>query len=136
MRMNKKWEIIKLKCFADERGKLNVIEGMKDIPFDIKRIFYEYDAEGEESRGNHANRESSFCLMCVSGSCVVDVDDGVHNDTIILDNPSKLLYMDKLVWKVMKSFSKNCVLLILSDKGFNKKEYIYDYNEYLKEVFK
>lgn len=61
---------------GDERGKLVVVEGEKDIPFDIKRIFYIYGSDGNVVRGKHANRKSSFVLVNVMGSCRVKVMDG------------------------------------------------------------
>ena len=40
---------------GDERGKLVVVEGGMDIPFEIKRVFYIYGSDNEVVRGQHAN---------------------------------------------------------------------------------
>lgn len=128
--MNKKYEIINFSEFGDNRGKLTVIENSKNIPFDIKRIFYIYDTKEEVVRGQHANKISRFILICLSGSCevkVCDLDDK-KEDIFILDSPTKGLYLDRMVWKDMYNFSKDCVLLVLSDSEYIKDEYIYEKN--------
>ena len=129
---NKKHYLFELKPFSDEDGFLAVIEEEKQIPFKIKRIFYEYGVEGTSLRGKHANKNSRFCLIAVSGSCDVVVEDGSNKVIYRLDNPAKVLYLDKMVWKTMTNFSNECVLLVLSDCLYDKNEYIRDFNEYLK----
>ncbi len=46
---------------GDERGHLVVVEGMKDIPFEIKRIFYIYGSDSSVVRGQHANISQNLC---------------------------------------------------------------------------
>ena len=90
--------------------------------------------EGSSLRGKHANRDSQFCLISVHGTCDVIVEDGKETITYKLDKPNKVLYLNKMVWKTMTNFSKDCVLLVLSDHLYNKEEYIRDFDEYLKLV--
>ena len=120
---------------GDNRGTLVVIEENKDIPFDIKRIFYMFGTSPEIVRGQHANRHSEFILICVAGSCKIKVDDGKGNEEIfLLDKPNKGIYVPKMLWKDMYDFSCDSVLLVLSDKNYDENEYIRDYEEYRKEV--
>ena len=65
---------------GDERGHLVIVEGMKDIPFEIKRIFYIYGSGENVVRGQHANRESEFILINVAGKSKVRVKDGKGNE--------------------------------------------------------
>lgn len=131
---NRKHYLFELKPFSDEDGFLTVIEEEKQIPFKIKRIFYEYGVKETSLRGKHANKNSQFCLIAVSGSCDVIVDDGKSKTTYKLDNPNKVIYLDKMVWKTMTNFSDNCVLLVLSDCLYDKNEYIRDYDKYLELI--
>lgn len=131
---NKKHYLFELKPFSDEDGFLSVIEEEKQIPFKIKRIFYEYGVKETSLRGKHANKNSQFCLIAVSGSCDVIVEDGISKTSYKLDNPNKVLYLDKMVWKTMTNFSNNCVLLVLSDCLYDKNEYIRDYDKYLELI--
>lgn len=75
-------KLIKFKEFADPHGNLVAIEGIKDVPFNIKRLFYIYDTLSDVIRGKHANRKSEFILICLSGSCKVDLFDGINTKTI------------------------------------------------------
>ena len=127
--------IIKFEKHGDERGALVVVEGKKDIPFDIKRIFYIYDSDSTVVRGKHANRKSEFILVSVSGSCKVKTDDGKGNtEEFILDNPNEGLYIPKLVWKDMYDFSSDCVLLCMSSENYDANEYIRDFDAFLDEM--
>ena len=129
---NKKHYLFEIKPFSDEDGFLAVIEENKQVPFKIKRIFYEYGVDHKSLRGKHANKKSRFCLISLCGSCEVIVEDADGKTRYYLDRPYKVLYLDKMVWKTMTNFSKNCVLLVLSDSLYDKNEYIRSFAEYLK----
>lgn len=130
----KNYKILKFPQLGDERGHLVVVEGNKDIPFDIKRIFYIYGSDKDVVRGQHANRLSEFTLINISGRCDVFVDDGRNQETIILDKPHQGIYLNKMVWKNMFNFSKDAILLVLSNEYYNSKEYIRDYEEFKKII--
>lgn len=117
--------------FGDERGHLVVVEGMKDIPFEIKRMFYIYGSDSTVVRGQHANRKSEFVLINVSGSSKIKVKDGEGNEAIYcLNRPHTGVYIPTMVWKDMYDFSEDSVLLVLSSECYDAKEYIRDYEEY------
>lgn len=120
---------------GDERGYLVVVEGQKDIPFDIKRIFYIYGSDGNVIRGQHANRRTEFVLINVAGQCKVKVRDGKGNEAVfLLNRPHTGIYIPKMVWKDMYDFSKDSVLLCLASEHYDSIEYIREYEEYLKLV--
>lgn len=122
---------------GDERGHLVIVEGMQDIPFDIKRIFYIYGSDAKVVRGQHANRKSQFVLINVSGKSKVKVKDGKGNEAIFsLNRPHTGVYIPKMVWKDMYDFSEDSVLLCLSSEHYDANEYIRNYDEYVKEVNK
>lgn len=127
-------KMIELKENGDERGKLVIVEGKKDVPFDIKRIFYIYGTQRDVIRGQHANRESEFYLINVAGTSKVKVYDGKEEKVYNLDKPNLGIYLPKMVWKDMYDFSEDSVLLVLSSEHYDPKEYIRDYDEYLKLI--
>lgn len=129
-----KCRLIEFQKCDDNRGKMSVIEGSKNIPFDIKRIFYTYDISDDVKRAEHANRKSEFIFICLSGSALVTVDYGNEKEQFVLNNPSIGLYIPKMLWKDISNYSKDCVMLILSNEYYDSSEYIKDYNEYLKEI--
>lgn len=121
---------------GDERGHLVIIEGNQDIPFDIKRVFYIYGSDRDVIRGRHANYNSEFVLINVSGTSKVKVDDGTDQKIFNLDRPHVGIYLPKLVWKDMYDFSEDSVLLVLASKHYDASEYIRDYSDYLAELKK
>ena len=120
---------------GDERGQLVVVEGERDIPFDIKRVFYIYGSDQEVVRGQHANRESEFVLINVAGKSKVKVKDGEGNEAIYcLNRPHTGIYLPTMVWKVMFDFSEDSVLLVLASTHYDASEYIRDYEEFVKVI--
>lgn len=119
---------------GDERGKLVVVEGNRDIPFDIQRVFYIYGSDSEVVRGQHANRQSEFVLINVGGTSKVRIDNG-HSEAIVeLDKPMMGLYIPTMVWKDMYDFSEDSILLVLASTHYDGTEYIRDYEAYKREM--
>lgn len=118
---------------GDERGRLVIVEGGRDIPFEIKRVFYIYGSDPDVIRGRHANRRSEFVLINVAGTSKVRVVDRSGNEMIIhLNRPHTGVYIPAMVWKDMYDFSPDSVLLVLSSEHYDPDEYIRDFDEYLK----
>ena len=134
MSIKDQYKILEFGDLGDERGKLVVVEGAQDIPFDIQRVFYIYGSDSEVVRGQHANRNSEFVLINVSGSSKVRVDNGFEDDIIELNRPRMGLYLPTMLWKDMYDFSVDSVLLVLANTHYDGHEYIRDYDEFIKEV--
>lgn len=131
--IDEQYRIFDFRDFGDERGKLYVIEGEgMDIPFDIKRVFYMYDSDSTVIRGQHANRETEFVLINVSGTSKVRIDNGIESRIILLDRPGIGLYLSSMLWKDMYDFSANSVLLVLASRHYDPNEYIRNYDDYLR----
>ena len=132
MRLEEQYRLIEFADLGDERGKLVVIEGEgMDIPFDIKRVFYIYGSDSTVVRGQHANRETEFLLVNVSGNSKVRVDNGEESAVIELNRPRMGLYLSSMLWKDMYDFSDDSVLLVLASGHYNEEEYIRAYDVYL-----
>ena len=134
MKIKDQYKILEFGDLGDERGKLVVVEGAQDIPFEIKRVFYIYGSDSQVIRGQHANRNSEFVLINVSGSSKVRVDNGFEEEIIELNRPRMGLYLPTMVWKDMYDFSEDSVLLVLANTHYDGHEYIRDYDEFIKEV--
>ena len=135
MKLDEQYKLIYFKDLGDERGNLVVIEGEgMDSPFDIKRVFYIYGSDDTVVRGQHANRETEFLLVNVSGRSKVRVDNGTESTVIELNLPGMGLYLPPMIWKDMYDFSADSVLLVLCSRHYDGKEYIRDYQEYLSEI--
>lgn len=135
MKLKEQYKLIEFVDLGDERGNLVVIEGEGiDIPFDIKRVFYIYGSDSSVVRGQHANRETEFLLVNVSGTSKVKVDNGKENEIIELNKPRMGLYLSSMLWKDMYDFSEDSVLLVLASRHYDSKEYIRNYEDYLAEL--
>ena len=130
MTLKDRCPIIEFKDLGDERGKLVVVEGGQNIPFEIKRVFYIYGSDSTVIRGQHANRESEFVLINVAGQSKVRITDSKEEFVVDLDRPMIGVYIPKMVWKDMYAFSEDSVLLVLASTHYDGAEYIRDYEEY------
>ena len=120
---------------GDERGRLVIIEGGQDIPFEIKRVFYIYGSDKDVMRGQHANRRTEFVLINVAGTSKVKVKDGRGNEVIFcLNRPHTGVYLPAMVWKDMYDFSEDSVLLVLASEHYDAEEYIRDYDAFAYEI--
>lgn len=134
MTLKEKCPIIKFNDLGDERGKLVVIEGEEEIPFEIKRVFYIYDSDKTVIRGQHANLNSEFVLINIAGSSKVRITDGREELIVELNKPMTGVYIPKMIWKDMYDFSENSILLVLASTHYDGNEYIRDYNQYLEII--
>ena len=130
------YELINLNVFGDDRGHLISLQKNNNCPFEIKRAFYIFDTKPGIARGAHANRNSEFLLIAVNGSCKVKIDNGIKQEIVSLDSPTKALYLDKMLWKEMYDFSYNAMLLVLTNTHYDESEYIRDYDNFKREICK
>jgi hypothetical protein len=49
-----------------------------------------------------------------------------NEETFILDSPDKCLLLEPKDWHTMYDFSENAVLLVLSDRFYEKEDYVYE----------
>lgn len=124
--------IINLPKFLDTRGNLSFVEQENHIPFIIKRTYWLYDVPGGESRGGHAYKENQEFIVALSGSFDVVIDDGNEKKVFTLNRSYYGLYVPKGLWREMENFSTNSLAMILSSTDYDAKDYIRDYNEFLK----
>ena len=130
--MNK---IIELPKIIDPRGNLTVAESMKNVPFDIKRVYWVYDVPGGEHRGGHAHKQCKEMLVAVSGSFTVTLDDGKAKHTYLLNHPYQGLFIDTNTWRTLDDFSSGAVCLVIASEKFEEEDYIREYDDF-KEYLK
>lgn len=120
---------------GDDRGHLVIVEGEKDVPFEIKRVFYIYGSDKTVVRGLHANRKTEFVLINLAGSSKVRVKyPGGKEEIYELSRPHTGLYMPSMIWKEMYDFSEDSVLLVLASEHYDPDEYIRNYEDFIAEM--
>ena len=123
--------IIQLPKIEDPRGNLSIIEQIKNIPFEIKRVHWIYDVPGGKDRGGHAYKTTEEFIVALSGSFDVEINDGVTKTTFPLNRSYYGLYVPKGMWRTMTNFSTNSLALVLSSTEYDENDYVSDYEEYL-----
>lgn len=126
--------LMALSSMGDHRGTLIALESGRNVPFNIARVYYVFDTKHGVARGFHAHRVLRQVVIAVSGSCVITVDDGTDRDIVTLNDPALGLLIDGLVWREMRDFSSDCVLLVLADSAYDETEYIRDHADFLAAV--
>ena len=125
--------VINLKFVKDlPDGNLFIAEALREIPFDIKRIYFINNlANPKAVRGKHAHRKLEQVIFCINGSFVLHLDDGTTKQKITLNDPSKGILLAPMLWHTMASYSYDCVMLVLASAAYDESDYIRQYDEFL-----
>lgn len=116
---------------GDARGSLIALEQGDALPT-IARVYYIYGTSAGVSRGFHAHRLLEQLLVCVAGSCIIAIDDGVNRADVRLDRPDLGLAVSPMIWREMHDFSSDCVLMVLASRSYEPADYIWDYDEFVR----
>ena len=119
---------------GDDRGQLVAIEENKDLPFDVRRVYYIYDTLPGVRRGFHAHKNLEQILLCVNGSCKIHLDNGFETVEVVLDKPNEGLYISNDMWREMYDFTPGTVLLVLASEYYDEADYIRNYDDFIKMV--
>ncbi len=123
--------LIDLPVISDPRGDLTFIEGGRHVPFPIARVYYLYNVPVDAERGGHAHRELEQVIFALSGSFRIRVDDGRERAEHWLRDPRRGLYVSRLVWREMDSFSQGAVCMVLASRPYEEADYFRDYDAFL-----
>lgn len=129
-----KINLIQFKNLADDRGSLVSLEANKNVPFDIRRVYYLFATKAGVRRGFHAHKNLKQLIVAVSGSCRFVLDDGTERREVLLNDPSEGLIVESNIWREMYDFSPDCVLMVLANANYDENDYIRDYDEFLKMI--
>lgn len=126
--------IIDLPRHFDPRGNLTVVEGGRNLPFDVSRVYWVYDVPAGESRGGHAHKHCREFIIAVSGSFHVTLDNGRERQTFLLNHPFQGLLVGTGMWRMLDDFSSGAVCLVLASDPFDEADYIRDYGEFVEYI--
>lgn len=129
--INESGRIIDLHKEIDRRGNLTVVEQMKDIPFNISRVYWVYDVPGGKNRGGHAHKHCRELLVAASGSFSVTLDNGYEKRTFFLNHPYQGLLINTNVWRTLDDFSSGALCLVIAEDLFSEEDYIRDYDDFI-----
>ena len=112
------YKLVDFKTLGDERGSLIAIEEGYNAPFQIKRVYYIFDTKEAVERGFHAH--INLKQICTGWW-----------EKKRRDNPNQGLFIEGLIWREMKNFSSDCVLVVLASEHYDESDYIRDYDKFL-----
>ncbi|MBR2523992.1 MAG: WxcM-like domain-containing protein [Clostridiales bacterium] len=116
------------------KGELSFFEADKDIPFDIKRIYYISKVPEGERRGFHAHKELKQILFCPYGRIQLILENKDGREEIELSDPSIGVVIDKMTWREMLWIQKDSVLCVAASDYYKVEDYIRDYDEFKRLV--
>src|SRR5437660_6558865 len=128
----KECKIIELAKIGDPRGNLTSIEAQRDIPFEIKRVYYLYDVPGGASRAGHGHKTLQQLIIAMSGSFDVVLDDGFAKERHHLNRSYFGLYVAPMMWREIDNFSSGSVCMVLASDHFRESDHYRDYDEFLR----
>lgn len=123
-------ELLDLTNFHDVRGQLGVVE-QSSLPFEIHRIYYIFDVPIGAVRGEHGHKKLEQLLICMNGTCEVNLTDGTNHFDFKLDKPSKGLLVPCGMWRKIRFNAPDSVLCVLASRPYEKEDYIHSYEEFL-----
>lgn len=126
--------LIRLPRIEDVRGNLSFVEGMRHVPFEIRRAYWVYDVPGGEARGGHANRTLDEVVIALSGSFDVRLDDGEGEHVVSLNRSYLGVLIPRMIWRRLENFSTNSVCLTVASAEFQESDYIRDYDQFAREA--
>jgi hypothetical protein len=126
--------LIDLPKVKNRSGNITPVNGIEDIPFEIKRVYYLYDMPGGESRGGHAHRDLHQLIVAAGGSFEVMLSDGKETKKFYLNHPYYGLLIVPGIWRELINFSSGSICLVLASAIYSESDYIRYYQDYLQYI--
>jgi hypothetical protein len=123
--------ILPLSKIHNRAGNITIVEGQKNIPFEVRRIYYLYDIPGGEDRGGHAHKELYQLIVAASGSFNVLLDDGQNKKIVNLNRPDYGVMVVPGIWRELLEFSSGAISLVLASHKYDKDDYIRSYDQFV-----
>ena len=120
--------------FTDERGSLSVAEGMRGIPFDVKRIFWLYDIPEGKTRAGHAHKTCWQAIVAVHGGCDIYLTDGQEETTLSLSHPTTMVSIPPGIWCELRNITNDAVIMVAASEHFDPEDYLQPYSEFIEWV--
>ncbi len=124
-------QLVNFRKIPDPRGNLTPVEGRRDVPFSIRRVYWIYDVPGGAVRGGHAYRALEEVFVALSGSFDLTVDDGCGSTVRhTLNRGYYGIYVPAMMWRTLSNFSTNAVCLLFASRHYDEDDYVRDYDEF------
>ncbi|MBC2774695.1 DegT/DnrJ/EryC1/StrS family aminotransferase [Rhizobium sp. AQ_MP] len=123
--------IVEVKIIKDARGTLGIIEGLKEVGFDFRRIYFMTDLACASNRGGHAHKRLKQCFVVMRGAVTIKLEGLGRVHEFRLENCDKALVVPAGYWRDLYDFSEDCLIAVLASDYYEEDDYIRDYAEFL-----
>lgn len=102
----------------------------RQLPFQVRRVFYIYGTPEGSSRGGHSHYESYELIVAVKGRFRVELFDGREKRSWELAHPSRGLLIPPGLWREMHDFTADAVCLVLSSVDYSEADYVRSFDDF------
>jgi len=116
----------------DERGFILAMD-FKNLPFIPVMAFTVSDVPVLTTRGKHAHRNTSQCLICVHGSVDVSLiyfEKDLERTKSVRMHPGQTITISPMVWN-KQVYHKDTVVLVYCDRPYDESDCIRDYDQFV-----
>lgn len=124
-------KIVRIKTIPTvDAGELSFFEATRDIPFEIKRMYYISKVPEGTRRGFHAHKKLKQLLFCPYGRIQLILENEHGREEIELSDPSIGVVIEEPTWREMLWLQKDSVLCVAASDYYEVEDYIRDYGEF------
>jgi hypothetical protein len=124
-------QLLNFRKIPDPRGNLTPVEADRELPFEVRRVYWIYDVPGGASRGGHAYRTHEEVFVSLSGAFDLTMEDSSGSTVRQTLNRSYYgVYVPAMTWREIENFSTNAVCLVLSSQPYDEDDYVRDYEAF------
>jgi dTDP-4-dehydrorhamnose 3,5-epimerase-like enzyme len=116
---------------GDDRGWLTAAERGTHVPFPIERVFWVHRVAPGVPRGAHAHRDTDQVICAVAGSLTLAVSDGTKWRRFDLDDPSRGVYVPRMLWIDLLDFTEGTVCLVLANTIYDQSRSLRTWADYV-----
>lgn len=124
------YKIINLQTVHDDRGSLLIGTQYKNIPFEIKRVFFVSGVPEHSTRGNHAHYSLEEILVPIQGEFTVNLYTPDSKTSIKMKDKSKGILLYPFMWRTITNYSKDAICLSFCSQEFDEQDYIKSWYKY------
>jgi len=125
---------MKIRTFKNQSCKLHILENLKTKYFNNQRIFFLHSSK-KCLRGNHAHKMCTQIFLSLKGNIEITIENKKGIKKFRLEEFSDPIKVPPLSWVKIK-MEKKQLLMVICNKKFSEKDYIRDYNIFLKKLKK
>ncbi len=92
----------------------------------IQQIFWTVGEADSTVQEGYAHAQGEECIIALSGSFAIVLDDGIGRQTVSLNRPDAGLYIPPLIWRRVENTAPGAVCLILASLPYEETDYIRD----------